>query len=361
MRVLFCGGGTAGHVNPAIAVAQTVMRNSTENKVAYVVTLNGIENQLVSFKKYQIDVIGFKRRITLKNFSFLKKQIKAIEKSKQIINEFRPDIVFGTGGYATVPVVIAAKKLGIPVLLHESNVIPGKAILTLQSKADKILLNFSESEKYFKKKDKLLHVGNPIRNGFEHENKEKIKKSLEIREKYVVLCIGGSLGAQRLNNAAIELVDNFVRYRKDILLIWSTGKNEYSNVIDMISKRDLNNVKNLIVTDYIKNIPEIMSSSDLVISRAGAMTISELAHCKKASILVPSPNVTNNHQYLNAKALEASGAAILITEDKLYTLIDVVKGLIENERERELLESNIGEYSKKDANKSIYNLLSNIL
>ncbi len=361
MRVLFCGGGTAGHVNPAIAVAQTIMRNSNENKVAYVTTLNGIENQLVSFKKYQIDVVGFKRKLTLKNFSFLHKQIVAIDKSKEIINEFRPDAVFGTGGYATVPVVIAAKKMGIPVILHESNVIPGKAILTLQGKADKILINFSESEKYFKNKDKLMHVGNPIRAGFEYESKEKIKKYLGIKEKYIILCMGGSLGAQRINNSTIELLNNFINFKKDILLIWSTGKNDYSKVLDDISKRGLNNLKNVIVTDYIKNVPEIMSCSDLVISRAGAMTISELAHCKKASVLVPSPNVTNNHQYLNAKALEVSGAAVLITEDKLYTLIDTVKDLIENKGKRALLENNISEYCKKDANKAIFNLINNII
>lgn len=361
MRVLFCGGGTAGHVNPAIAVAQTVMRNSKDNKIAYVTTVNGIENQLVSFKKYQIDVIGFKRKITLKNLLFFHKQLKAIEKCKHIISEFHPDVIFGTGGYATVPVAIAASKKGIPIILHESNVVPGKAILTLQGKASKILLNFSESEKYFKYKDKLIHVGNPIRNGFEFESKEKIKEYLGINQKYVILCMGGSLGAERINDAAIELIDNFIKFKKDILFVWSTGKADFSRVTEALEKKGLKNLSNIIVTDYIRNIPEIMSSSDLVISRAGAMTISEIAYSRKASILIPSPNVTNNHQFFNAKALETRDAAILITEDKLYTLIDTVKELIENKSKRNLLEINISEYSKKDANKTIYNLLNNII
>ena len=361
IRVLFCGGGTAGHVNPAIAVAETIMRNSSENRVAYVTTPNGIENQLVSFKKFQIDVIGLKRKLTLKNLSFIKKQLKAIEKSKQIVNEFHPDIVFGTGGYATYPVAIAAKKMGVPVVLHESNVIPGKAILALQNKADKILINFSESKKYFKVTEKLIHTGNPIRIGFEYCDKDKYKKMLGITEKYVILCTGGSLGARRINKSAIELIENFIKYRSDILFIWSAGKNEYQNVIAEMNKRGLHGTKNVMVCEYISNMPEIMSCSDLVISRAGAMTISELAHCKKASILVPSTNVTNNHQYINAKALEASNATILITEDRLFTIVDVVKDLIDNKSRRMQLEKNIGEFSKDDANKRIYNLMLSLL
>ncbi|MBE6674169.1 MAG: undecaprenyldiphospho-muramoylpentapeptide beta-N-acetylglucosaminyltransferase [Ruminococcaceae bacterium] len=361
MRVLFCGGGTAGHVTPAIAIAQTIMRNSNENKVAYVVTRNGIENRLVDFKKYVIDVIGFKRKFSFDNFKFIYKQIKAIEDCKRIITEFHPDIVFGTGGYATYPVVIAAKKMGIKTVLHESNAIPGKAVLSLQKKVDKILINFEDSKKYFKHSDKIILTGNPIRNNFEAYEKAEIKRQLGIRQRYVILCTGGSMGANRINSSAVELIDNIVKLQKEIFFIWSTGKKEYESSIQMLKSRGLFGLNNVMLSDYFANMPQLMASADVVISRAGAMTISELAYTKKASILVPSPNVTNNHQYINASTLEKSGAAIMITEDKLYLLVDIVKDLIYNESKRKLLEENIGEYAMKDANKKIFSILYNML
>ena len=361
MRVLFCGGGTAGHVNPAIAVAQTVMRNSKENKIAYVATENGIENELVEFKKYHIDVIGMKGKLSIKNLTFISKQIKAIEKCKEIIKEFRPDIVFGTGGYATYPVIVAAKKLGVKTVLHESNVIPGKAIQALEKKADKILVNFEESKKYFKHKNKIFRTGNPLRNGFEMCQKEKAKDILGLKGKNVILCTSGSLGAERVNNAMLEIVDILIRHRKDTYLVWSTGKKEYARVKKMLDGKSLRHLNNVIVNDYFQNISLYMAASDIVISRAGAMTISELAALKKASILIPSPNVTNNHQYLNAKALEDSLSAIMITEDRLYMLGDEIKELIINLQKRKALEENIGGYAVKNANKTIYSIISDMI
>ena len=361
MRVLFCGGGTAGHVNPAIAVAQTVMRNSRDNKVAYVVTENGIENNLVDFKKFTIDVMGLKRGLSLKNFLFIYKQIKAIEKCKSFIREFRPDIIFGTGGYATYPVMVAGKKLGIKTVLHESNVVPGKAILSLEKKVDKIFVNFEESKKYFKCQDKIIRSGNPLRSGFEIFEKDEAKRQLKIEEKYVILCVGGSLGAERINNSAMDILENFVGNRKDVFLIWSSGKKDIDRVKSELKKRGLSKYKNYILTDYFDNMPLLMAASDIVVSRAGAMTISELSYMKKASILVPSPNVTNNHQYKNAKALEESMATVMITEDRLYTTVDTIKEIMSDDNKRKRLEQNIGQYAIKDANKIIFNCMQNLM
>lgn len=361
MRVLFCGGGTAGHVNPALAVANTVVNSSNDNKVAYVATTHGIENKLVPFKKYQIDVIGFKRKISFKNVSFFCKQLQAVEKCKKIIKEFHPDVVFGTGGYATYPVVVAAKKLGIKVVLHESNVIPGKAMISLQKKADKILVNFEESKKYFKKAKEVIKTGNPIREDFVTCTKQIAKNKLKIMEKFVVLCTGGSLGAERINNAAIEITENFIRHRKDVLFVWATGKRDYERVADILKSKGIYQLQNLVVRDYFDNMPHLMVASDIVISRAGAMTISELAYSKKAAILIPSPNVTKNHQYINAEALEKAGAAIVVTEDKLFTLIDELKELLDNASERKKLESSISAYSVSDSNRRIYDILYNIV
>jgi len=355
MRVLFCGGGTAGHVNPAIAVAQTVMRNSGDNRVAYVATENGIENRLVDFKKYKIDVIGLKRSLSPKNLTFLYKQIKAVEKCKEIIREFRPDIIFGTGGYATYPVITAGKKLGIKAVLHESNAIPGKAILALEKKVDRIFVNFAESERYFKCREKIVRTGNPLRNGFEAYSKKESKKLLGIEEKYVILCVGGSLGAQRINAAVIEMAENLVCQRKDVFLVWSTGKRELEGVKTELCSRGLKRVKNILVNDYFDNMPMLMASADVVVSRAGAMTISELAFMNKAAVIVPSPNVTNNHQYINALALSNSLSAVMVTEDRLYTLTDTVRDLLNNDERRKGLEKSIGQYAVRNANKLIYN------
>ena len=357
MRVLFCGGGTAGHVYPAVAVAETIMRNSGENKVAYVVTENGIENKIVKFKKYSIDVVGFKRKLSFKNLMFFWKQVKAIEKCKDIIREFHPDLVFGTGGYATYPVAVAAKKLGIKVVLHESNAIPGKAIQSLQKKADKILINFDETRNYLKCDDKILRTGNPLRNDFEIYSKEAIRKELKIQKKFIIFCMGGSLGAKRINDSAVELIDNFIRHRDDIFLILSTGKSDYCRTVENLKKRGLLGINNVQVSEYLDNAPQVIAAADIVISRAGAMTISELAYTKKASILVPSPNVTNNHQYINANSLHQNNASIMITEDRLFTLIETVKELIDNHTKRHELENSISSFSVEDANKRIYNVL----
>lgn len=361
MRVLFCGGGTAGHVNPAIAVAETVMRNSINNRIAYVTTENGIENTLVNFKKFSIDVIGLKRSLSPKNLVFLYKQIKAIERCKEIIREFRPDIIFGTGGYATFPVISAGSKLGVKTVLHESNVIPGKAILSLEKRADKIFVNFEKTKDYFKNKEKVVRTGNPLRSGFIVSTKAQARQLLNVSQKYVILCMGGSLGAEKINSSTMELVENLICHRKDILLIWSTGKNEFTKVAAELKKKGLHKLQNVIIRDYFENMHLQMAVADIVISRAGAMTISELAFMKKASIIVPSPNVTNNHQYLNAKALSDTLAAILITEDRLYSLTDTVRDLINNAEKRARLEKNIAEFSVKDVNKEVFQQLLSLL
>ena len=361
MRVLFCGGGTAGHVNPAIAIAQTVMKNSVDNRIAYVATENGIENRLVDFKKYHIDVIGLKRSLSPKNIQFFYKQVKAIEKCKEIIREFRPDIIFGTGGYATYPVISAGVKLCVKTVLHKSNAIPGKAILSLEKKVDKIFVNFLESAKYFKHKEKILHTGNPIRNGFETYSKEEAKRLMGIKERYVILCVGGSLGAERINEAVLEMLENFVCQRRDVYLIWSTGRKEYEKVLQRVLTRRLGKLENVMISEYIENMPLSMASADVVVSRAGAMTVSELAYTGKASVIVPSPNVTNNHQFVNAKALSDSMSAVMITEDRLYTLTDTVRELVNNEKMRKSLERNINQYALKNANKLIFTYMQELL
>ncbi len=361
MRILFCGGGTAGHVYPNIAIAETFLRNDSNTRLAYITTLNGIENDLVTFKKYQIDVIGLKRALSLKNIKCISLLVKGINESKKIIREFRPDIIIGTGGYATFPVIYAGHKLGVKTALHESNLVPGKAVKYLEKTADKIFVNFEESKYYFKFKDKVIRVGNPLRQGYYTIDKREARVSLDIKEKNVILCFGGSLGATKINDSAIELIDNLIKYRDDTMLIWATGKKEYDIIQRKIKEKGLDKIKNIRVYNYINNMPEVLASADIVICRAGAMTISEVALCGKSTIFIPSPNVTNNHQYKNAKALFDKGCASLLTEDEVYKLTDEVRELLENNKKREQMEKKIQEFAMFDANKILYKEILNLL
>lgn len=358
MRVLLCGAGSAGHVNPAIAIGETIKRNSPKSKIAYVATVSGIENDLVEFDKYHIDVRGIKRKLSFSNLKSIYLTLGAIKESKRIIKEFCPDIIIGTGGYATFPVAYAARKLGVKIALHESNAIPGKAIKMLEKYADVVFTNFKESEANFKYKEKLCHVGNPLRDGFyiKNSNQSKIKNS-----KRVILCYGGSLGAESLNNAAIDVCENLVRYRDDIVFILATGKRNYYDVCKKIKERRIDTIKNFIVYEYIYDMASVMASADLVISRAGAITISELAALSKASILVPSPYVADNHQLENARALDKRGAAVLVREDCLYSLTDTVRDLLANEEKREKMKREISEFYIPDANIRIYHKIIDIL
>ncbi len=361
MRILFCGGGTAGHVYPNLAIAQIFERNESNLHLAYVTTKNGIENEIIPFKKYEIDVMGIKKLFSFKNFKVFKLLVKSIKESKKIIKEFSPDIIVGTGGYATFPVVYAGHKLGIKTVLHESNSIPGKSIKNLEKYANKILVNFEETKDFFKYKEKVIRTGNPMRQEYLYLNKKQARDNLGIENQNVVVCFGGSLGAEKINESAINLIENFIKYRQDVLLIWATGKKNYNRCITKLKEKGLFDLKNVRVSSYICNMPEILSVADVVVCRAGAMTISEVALCGKCTIFVPSPNVANNHQYKNAKAICDSNGGILISENELYRLTDEIKELIKNTNKRKEFEENIKKFAVNNANKLIYKEILNII
>ncbi len=361
MRVLFCGGGTAGHVNPAIAIAQTILRNSPSSEIAYVTTKGGIENKLVSFKKFEIEMAGLKRSLSLSNIKTVFLTLNAIKVSKEIIKDFKPDIIVGTGGYACFPVIFAGHSLGVKTVVHESNAIPGKALKMLEKKVDRVFLNFKEAKKYLKCKGKIVHTGNPIRESFGMLDKNVAKTKLGIKEKYVILCYGGSLGARAINEGALQLIENLIIEDKNIRFIWASGKNEYKDMYYLLKDKGFDSLKNLEFNEYIYDMAEKIACADVVICRSGAMSISELAFCKKCAILVPSPNVVDNHQYKNAKALSSVSAAILLPESEMFNLTDIVKELLENDDKRFLYSQKISKFNINDANKIIYNEIRTLL
>jgi len=355
MRALLCGGGTAGHVNPALAIAETIERNEPDSVFAYVVNEKGIENRLVPYKKYKIKVQGLKKS-AFSNIKTICLTAKAIKECKNIIKEFKPDIVIGTGGYISFPVIFAAHKSGIKTVIHESNAYPGKTTRALSKYADMVFLNFEDSIKYFKKQNTVVS-GTPFLKGF-LANKTVVRPSSNYK---TVLCFGGSLGAEKINECAIEIAKEIVYSKEKVKLIWGSGTREYFKCKSKLEELNLLNNDNIILRDYIDNMPEILSYADVVVCRAGAMSIAEMAYNRKCTVFVPSPNVTDNHQYKNAKVLEDNKCACLIEENNISNIVKVVFELLNNENKRKELSYNIGKFCKRDSNKIIYNEIEDLI
>ena len=355
------GGGTGGHVNPAIAIANTIKANIPDATIAFVGTKKGIENKLVAqegYPIYHVEVRGFRRSLSPKNIKAAYLALTSPYAAKKLIREFKPDIVIGTGGYVCWPVLVAASKMNIPTMVHESNAVPGVTVKQLQKYVDKILLNFEEAAKYLSADEKIVHVGNPLKSAFGTLDKDEARKKLGIDGKYkhFILSYGGSLGAERVNDAALELMRDFVSGRPDVLHVHATGALEHEAAMAKYMDYGLEVYDNTVLLEYIYDMPVRMAAADIVISRAGAMTVSELSMMKKTCILIPSPNVTNNHQYKNAKVLSDAGAAVLIEEKELVggRLESEIVSLCDDACRRRDMESKIGAFAKLDANKLIF-------
>ena len=360
MRVLMTGGGTGGHINPAIAIANTIKTNIPDAQIAFVGTKHGKEVDLVpraGYELYFVEIQGIRRSLSWQNLKTAWYVMTAPAKAKKLIKEFNPDIVIGTGGYACWPTLKAASQLGIPTMVHESNALPGLAVRKLQNQVDKILINFDETKnKLNADPQKIIRVGNPLRYGFENIGSQAAKKKLNIEKyKQTVISVGGSLGAQKMNSSALELMRK-ISDNPDILYMHATGVRYYEEMLSTLRSEGLDKCENIILCDYIHDMPFWMAAADVVISRAGAMTISELALMSKASILIPSPNVTDNHQYKNAKVLADADAAILIEESELVNnyFSDIVLNLLNDNNRKNILGSNISKFADADVNRRIY-------
>lgn len=354
------GGGTAGHINPALAIADTIKKNIPNAEIEFVGTPRGLENKLVKnegYKLHHVNIMGISRSLSLKNLKALSLMITSQGEAKKIIKEFKPDIVIGTGGYVCWPALRVASKMGIPTVAHESNARPGLAIKQLQGKLDRILVNFKDTENYISNKSKVLHVGNPLRGGFGGLDYSEARKKLSIPEdKVYVMSFGGSLGAQRINEIVTEYMRNSAPDSEGIIWHHATGAIYYEEFIALHKAAGLEKYENLQLLEYIHDMHVRMSAADIIICRAGAMTISELAMMKKACIMIPSPNVVDNHQYKNAKVLADKDAVVLIEEAALDGEVfkKSVDELIRSKQRRDELSKNIAQFANTDANKIIF-------
>ena len=365
MKVILTGGGSAGHVNPALAIANIIKANDSDAKIIFVGTSRGLENDLVpkaGYELYHVEMSGIQRRLSFENIK--KNMMTAVRlftapaKAKKLIGEFQPDIVIGTGGYACWPTLTAAAKMGIPTVLHEANAAPGMAVKQLCGKVDLVMTNFSETAEKLQEDQKSVHVGMPMRGEFEGISREEARRRLGIDKKcrYVILSFGGSLGAPMVNRAALEVMREFTSKHSDVIHYHSSGRCEYENMITEFKAAGLDKCENIEVTPYIYDMSLKMAAADVVICRAGAMTLAELARLRKVAVLIPSPNVTDDHQYKNAKVLEDADAATIIRESEFDGKIvsETVDTLIFDEERRREMSENIGKFYDIGTAKKIF-------
>lgn len=361
MRVLMTGGGTGGHVNPALAIADTIKENEPSSEIAFVGTPAGIENKLVpaaGYKLYHVNVIGLRRSLSPRNIKAAWLALTSPARAKKIIKEFKPDLVVGTGGYVSWPVVKAAAKMGIPTALHESNAVPGMAVRMLADAVDRIYLNFEAAGAGLACKDKLMTVGCPRIGKFSNSSKSEAREKLGIPKnaQCVVLSFGGSMGAEKVNEAVFEVMSRVTGGREGVYHTHATGAIEKDIARGWFKDRGLDKHSNLELLEYIYDMPDRMAAADIVIARAGAMTISELALGGKCSVFIPSPNVTDDQQYKNAAVLADAGAAVVLREGAELgdRLCETVEKLMNDGTLRADMEKKITAFGAPKANRDIY-------
>ena len=370
MRVLFAGGGTAGHINPALAIAGYLREKQPDAEILFIGNRGGMEEKLVpkaGFAMKTIVISGFQRKMTPKaiahNVKTLTRVVTSSHQARRIIRDFAPDLCVGTGGYVSGPVVRTAMKLGIPAVIHEQNAYPGVTNKMLSADAARVMMAVSDAEKYMKPGARCVLTGNPIRPEILREERAAARKKLGVDDRPLILSFGGSLGARKVNEAVADLMThtipggNFQHIH---------GYGQYSRWMpDLLREKgiDPDKTPQLDLREYIHDMPVCLAAADLVISRAGAMTLSEIQATGKGSILIPSPNVAENHQFHNAMALVNRGAAEIVEEKDLTgdVLWEKVQKIFAAPGGAAALGENAAKMAIRDANERIYRVMMEVL
>lgn len=363
MRAIIAAAGTGGHINPGIAIANKIKEKEPNSEIIFVGTGRGLEKDLVPRAGYElktIDAYGIERKITVQNLKNLYATYKSIGSAQKIIQSFKPDVLIGTGGYICVPTVIAAKKMEIPVVLHESNAFPGVAVKLFKKKADKILVGFEDAKKRLDNRENVVVTGNPIKLkkiDFSISEKNKIIKETGLKsDKPIVLVFGGSQGAQSINQSLLEIIVN--KKNKDYQIMWAAGPEQYKEIKKKLEEVNINieNIDKVKIVPYIYNMEEIMNIADLVVCRSGAMTITEISVVGKPAIFIPFPYATENHQEYNAKVLENVGAARIILNKDLNSEIlgSTINEIVKDKNLIERMGKNANKFAMKNVEDKIY-------
>lgn len=370
MRVIIAAAGTAGHINPGLAIANKIKEEEKDSKIIFIGTTRGLENDLVPRAGYElktIDAYGLSKKISIENIKKMYKTLKGYGEAKKIIKEFKPDIVIGTGGYICGATISAAHSLKIPTLLHESNAFPGKAVKMLANKTDTILVSFEDARSRIKNAKNIVYTGTPVKirkKEYGINEKNSIIKSAGLNEtKPIVLIFGGSQGAQKINDAILGILKN--KLNKNYQIIWATGPKQYDRIKEILEENNvyINHLENAKIVPYIYNMEEMMNVSDLIVARSGAMTITEISNLGKASILIPLPNVSGDHQLHNAKVLENIGAARIILNNELNyeNLNSNIEEIILNKNTIETMSKNALKVSTSNVEDKIFTEIKKIV
>ena len=368
--VIVAGGGTAGHINPALAIAGYIKNKRNDAEFLFIGNRGGMEQRLVpqaGFEIKSITISGFKRSFSpksmLENVKTVSRTFTSSREAKKIIAEFKPDICIGTGGYVSGPVIRTAAKMGIPCIIHEQNAYPGITNKMLAKSVKKVMLAVPDAKKYFDKNVDFVITGNPVRQEILTAKKEESRKELGLDNRPVVLSFGGSLGARKINEAVADLVARSgIDGRYQHIHAYGSYGDWFPQLVEE-KGTDIADCSNLDIRPYIDNMPTCMAAADLVICRAGAITLSEIQAMGKPAILIPSPNVAENHQYHNAMALVNAGAADIIEEKDLTgaALMRKTDKMLLNPEKLEKYSENSRKMAITDANERIYSVVKKVL
>ncbi|MBB5887219.1 undecaprenyldiphospho-muramoylpentapeptide beta-N-acetylglucosaminyltransferase [Lactovum miscens] len=362
MRIILTGGGTGGHIYPALAFAKYLKTVDNNAEILYIGTDKGLESKIVPAAGYDfktIDIQGIRRSLSLQNLVTAWKYIRSTLVAKKIIQDFKPDIVMGTGGYVCAPVVNAAIKLGIPTILHEQNAVPGVANKHLASGVTKIVVAFHHAEKYFPK-NKVVFAGNPRAQEVADIQPSDIIKNFGLDpNKRTVVIFGGSRGALTINEALVKALPKLAEQKYQIL--YASGEIYYDNYKEEFEK--YSDKGNIVIRPYLSNMSELLSSIDLIVARSGATTIAEVTALGLPSIFIPSPNVTNDQQTKNAMELVEAGAAVIIKDSELTAelLIQSISDILEDTVKYSEMQEASRKSGVPDASERLYKIIKEIV
>jgi len=371
MNVIFTCGGTGGHINPAIAVANAWRERHPDSKILFIGAKGHMEERLVpkaGFELKCLEVSGMVRgksfKAITKNFKTVFQTAKAVSQCKKIIKEFQADLIMGTGGYACFPALMAGSQMGIPTCVHESNAMPGLTTRMLADKVDVVMVAFEESIKRYKKPKNIQTVGMPVRREFIFSDKAAARKELGLGDGPVVVSAFGSLGAKAMNEAMAEVFRMEKEEGYPFHHIHATGKFGWEWMPEKVAGAgvELDSTESIDMREYIYNMPTVMSAADVFISRAGASSCNEIAACGTPCILIPSPNVTDNHQEKNARVLEQQGGAVVVLEKDCTAkgLFDEIKALLADPDRRDAMGTALRSNCILDSTDRICNIMDRL-
>lgn len=359
MRVIMTCAGTGGHIYPALAIAETIRKHEADSEIIFIGSGRSLEKEVIPASGYDLKIIdarGFDRKKLYKNIGTFKDLISGRVQAGKIIRRFKPDLVIGTGGYVCVPVIMASHAQGIKSYIHEQNAIPGLANLWLEKYCQNVFLGFAEAASYFKNREKCIVSGNPVREIIGKRKREEAREILGFSEKDMsVLIFGGSQGAGAINSFTIQIMPLLLE-KKNIKLTFITGAYYFKAAMNDLEEKGLIDNPDLKLMAYTDQMDIHLKAADLVVSRAGALTVAEIILAGVPAILIPSPNVTGNHQYFNAKALSEKGGAHILEEAGMtgQSLYEEMMALINDKEKLGHMSKAIAEIGYRDGAEEIY-------